>query len=692
MHPFNTHEREQVCELLKREATQLTRLRHPSILEVVEPVDESRTAIAFATEPLMATVGDLVHGRRRGQVSDDGEPFELDELEIQKGLIQVAKGLQFCHQDAKLAHGNLNPEAIFVNGKGDWKLGGFAFSTFTNRPAGALGNELSVAELEDMLPDACLPNRDYMAPERAFDRRVDLSGDMFSLGALIHAIYYKGEPPARAGRTNNAHSAAIDAIEKKSLEQIPASLRLMVHQMLSKQAEQRPSAAAFQQSSYFDNLLVSTIRFLETFCEKSRDQKIQFLKGLPRVLPQFPDRALKKKILTLLLEEIKDHTILPLILPNVLSISEKLSATDFTNRVLPALKPLFSIKEPAAAVVALLDKTSVLQKKTTPATFKEEVLPLVVNALDSTIPLVQERALKVLPTVAETLDYTVVKNSVFPKTQSLFCTTNVLSVKVNTLICFHAMLKTLDKFTIVERLLPMLRQAGSREPAVIMASLVLYDEVGRNQLDKEQVASEVLPELWRMCMDPGLNLAQFKKFMKAIRELTDKIEEMQAKHLGEMKRLDDSTRASANASPGLGTGRVGAVTTLANICLLLTLPDDQLQALRRFPWATLSSFFPVAAVAPVAMPHAFPLMRRHLQAQPPPPPPLLLLLLLLRSLHLPWPVSLQRMTSSVVSCLVPARYGCLTDGPGLNVNAWCLHECTGPITQIGQCEGGGYTG
>jgi SCY1-like protein 2 len=130
-------------------------------LEVVESVDESRSVIAFATEPLMATLGDIIHRRRRNQVSEDGEPYELDELEIQKGLIQVAKGLQFCHQDAHLVHGNLHPEAVFINVKGDWKLGGFGFSTFTNRPAGTT-NELSVFKLEEILPDICVPNRDYM--------------------------------------------------------------------------------------------------------------------------------------------------------------------------------------------------------------------------------------------------------------------------------------------------------------------------------------------------------------------------------------------------------------------------------------------------------------------------------------------------------------------------------------------------
>jgi hypothetical protein len=50
-----------------------------------------------------------------------------------------------------------------------------------------------------------------------------------------------------------------------------------------------------------------------------------------------------------------------------------------------------------------------------------------------------------------------------------------------------------------------------------MASLVVYDEIGRNHLDKEEVATVVIPELWKMCIDPALNLAQVTRI---INELT----------------------------------------------------------------------------------------------------------------------------------------------------------------------------
>ncbi len=64
-----------------------------------------------------------VGGRSSRYVTEDAEggrrrrEIEIDELEIQKGLEQVSKALEFLHDNAGLVHGNLTPEAIFVNAK-----------------------------------------------------------------------------------------------------------------------------------------------------------------------------------------------------------------------------------------------------------------------------------------------------------------------------------------------------------------------------------------------------------------------------------------------------------------------------------------------------------------------------------------------------------------------------------------------
>lgn len=68
--------------------------------------------------------------------------LELDEVEIQKGLSQLAKGLQFLHESAKLVHGNLTPEAVVINAK-------VSFSAFPCPPRLLLLSLLSLAVKTD---------------------------------------------------------------------------------------------------------------------------------------------------------------------------------------------------------------------------------------------------------------------------------------------------------------------------------------------------------------------------------------------------------------------------------------------------------------------------------------------------------------------------------------------------------------
>ncbi len=127
---------DEVIARVKKESNLLARLRHPSILELAEPIEDTRSGgLMFATEPVTASLAGLlqdkdaqekvggVAGRpSRFVVQDENgqlqrRELEIDELEIQKGLLQVAQGLEFLHESAGLVHGNLTPDSIYVNAK-----------------------------------------------------------------------------------------------------------------------------------------------------------------------------------------------------------------------------------------------------------------------------------------------------------------------------------------------------------------------------------------------------------------------------------------------------------------------------------------------------------------------------------------------------------------------------------------------
>ena len=117
----------------------------------------------------------------------------------------------------------------------------------------------------------------------------------------------------------------------------------MLPRLLTRRPAQRLNAREFQQSQYFDNILVSTIRFLDSLPAKTPQEKAQFMRGLPRILAQFPKAVLEKKVLPALSEEMKDRELLALVLQNVFKIIEMLPSRRraFTERVIPKLRETF---------------------------------------------------------------------------------------------------------------------------------------------------------------------------------------------------------------------------------------------------------------------------------------------------------------------------------------------------------------
>ena len=145
------------------------------------------------------------------------------------------------------------------------------------------------------------------------------------------------------------------------------------------------NAREFQQSKFFDNILVSSIRFLDSLPAKTLNEKSQFLRGLPRILSQFPKSVLDKKVLPALLEETKDRDLLSLILSNAFKIIEILPSgrRAFTDRIIPQLREIFLTTNAAkvntaerdaakeAGLVVLLENMDLVGKSCSGKEFKD---------------------------------------------------------------------------------------------------------------------------------------------------------------------------------------------------------------------------------------------------------------------------------------------------------------------------------
>lgn len=119
----------------------------------------------------------------------------------------------------------------------------------------------------------------------------------------------------------------------------------------------------------------------------------------------------------------------------------------------------------------------------------------------------------------------------------------------------------LDKYTVQEKVVPLLKAMKTKEPAVMMAALAVFKQVGRIA-DAEFLAMEALPILWNFSLGPLLNLQQFQAFMDLIKSLSARIEQEQVRKLKEISststRSIDTTRSNDLMNVGSVNGLSGA--------------------------------------------------------------------------------------------------------------------------------------
>jgi SCY1-like protein 2 len=355
------------------------------------------------------------------------------------------------------------------------------------------------------------------------DGNVTPAADMFSLGMLIVALYNSPHksPLDFNGSTSSykrafASSSSVPSKNNNFMSSQPLPKDVtngVLDRLITRRPAQRLDAREFQQAQYFDNILVSTIRFLDSLPAKTPNEKSQFMRGLPRILNQFPKSVMEKKILPALLEEMKDRELLTLILQNVFKIIQLLPTGKraFTEKVIPKLRDTFisstapnakgaaperdSLKE--AGLMVLLENMEVAAENSSGKEYKDDILPIVNYALESPTHSLVDAALRTLPVVLPILDFSTIKNELFPVIATIFAKTSSMGIKIRGLEALRTLcgggaedqnnyqgdgltgmveapraksssVSILDKYTIQEKVVPLLRGIKTKEPAVMV--------------------------------------------------------------------------------------------------------------------------------------------------------------------------------------------------------------------------------
>ena len=99
----------------------------------------------------------------------------------------------------------------------------------------------------------------------------------------------------------------------------------------------------------------------------------------------------------------------------------------------------------------------------------------------------------------------------------------------------------LDKYTMQEKILPLIKGIKTKEPGVMLAALKVLKQVG-SVADTEFIAMDILPVLWTMSLGPLLNLKQFQSFMELVKDLSSRVEQ---EHTRKLQELSSSTQATS---------------------------------------------------------------------------------------------------------------------------------------------------
>ncbi|KQK80592.1 SCY1-like protein 2 [Amazona aestiva] len=532
---YQKFEKDQIIDSLKRGVQQLTRLRHPRLLTVQHPLEESSSV--------------------------------------------------------KMVHGNITPENIILNKSGAWKIMGFDFCVQSANPS-EQEPKFPCKEWDPNLPSLCLPNPEYLAPEYILSVSCETASDMYSLGAVMYAVFNKGKPIFEVNKQDiyKSFSRQLDQLSRLSsstLQNIPEEVREHVKLLLNVAPAVRPDADQMTKIPFFDDVGAMTLQYFDSLFQRDNLQKSQFFKGLPKVLPKLPKRVIIQRILPCLTSEFVNPDMVPFVLPNVLLIAEECTKEEYVRLILPDLGPVFKQQEPIQILLIFLQKMDLLLTKTPPDEIKNSVLPMVYRALEAPSIQIQELCLNIIPTFANLIDYPSMKNSLIPRIKNACLQTSSLAVRVNSLVCLGKILEYLDKWFVLDDILPFLQQIPSKEPAVLMGILGIYKCTFTHKklgITKEQLAGKVLPHLIPLSIENNLNLNQFNSFICVIKDMLNRLETEHKTKLEQLhvmqeqqKSLDIANQMSVSeeARPSTASNQIDKVFNTSGTDLLTSGSDSQ---------------------------------------------------------------------------------------------------------------------
>jgi serine/threonine protein kinase/Flp pilus assembly protein TadD len=237
-----------------QEAYAASALNHPNILTIYELGDEAGRHF-IATE---FVDGETLRKRLAGP------PMDLPE--VLSIAIQIAGALEEAHA-AGIIHRDIKPENVMIRRSGHVKVLDFGLAKLLERPSDDTDTEAVTRALVQTDAGMVLGTSQYMSPEQARGKPVDVRTDIWSLGVVLYEMA-TGRPPF-SGETKTDVIVAIAKNDPSPIARFapeaPPEFEWIVLKALRKDAAER----------------YQTIRELESDLKKLK-QRIEFQSELER--------------------------------------------------------------------------------------------------------------------------------------------------------------------------------------------------------------------------------------------------------------------------------------------------------------------------------------------------------------------------------------------------------------------------
>lgn len=217
----------------------------------------------------------------------------------------------------------------------------------------------------------------------------------------------------------------------------------------------------------FEEKTIKTLLTLDTIFQLDNLEKSKFFKTLPDMLKKYPHRINFQHVLPSLTKEFTNPQMIPFILPSIICIAENCTDEQYAF-IYSKLKPVMKLEEPIQIILILMKNIDLLIKLTPKENIESDLLPMLFRAMETQVENLQKLSLSIYPTVGPLVSKNTIKTEIIPRVRKLCLSSDSTTMNVCCVQCVSKLLDCLDKWIVLDHVMPFIIEIKSRDPVLIV--------------------------------------------------------------------------------------------------------------------------------------------------------------------------------------------------------------------------------